>query len=90
MTNHDIVLETANKVGYWACWDFCEKVGGKYVNNLEMHYCDAVNAVDAGMDVAEVPSKVFGFNADATLEDVFKAVMNQAYEDCELKTFEGF
>ena len=87
MTNHDAVLEIANKIGYWDCWDVCEKVGGRYVDNLELHYCQAVNAFDAGMPIKEIPQKVFGANSGDTLEDVLKSVMAQSYEDAELKSF---
>lgn len=88
MTTENAVLAIANKIGYWTCWDVCEKVGGKYVNNLEMHYCQAVNALDSGMPIEEIPSKIFGFSANDSLEYVFKAVMNQAYEDAELKALD--
>ena len=43
------VLAIADKVGYWKCWDDMEKLGGRYLDNLELHYCQARNAEVAGV-----------------------------------------
>lgn len=82
------VTAIADKVGYWAVWDECEKVGGRYVDNLEMHFCQAQNAAFKGMAIEDIPQKVFGFTEGDTLEDVFLCVMNQAQEDAANKAFD--
>lgn len=82
------VLAIADKVGYWKCWDDMEKLGGRYLDNLELHYCQARNAEVAGVEIEDIPSKVFGFSKDDTLEYVFKAVMDQAWEDAETRALD--
>lgn len=82
------VLVIADKVGYWKCWDDMEKLGGRYLDNLELHYCQARNAEVAGVAIEDIPSKVFGFAKDDTLEYVFMAVMNQAWEDAETRALD--
>lgn len=74
---------------YWNtdCWKAVEKVGGEYVNNIELHHCQAFNAAYGGMAIEDIPAKVFGFGKTDTLADVFKAVVAQSYEDAELRTF---
>lgn len=85
--NVQMVEQIADEVGYWSCWSECEKAGGKYVNNMEMHFVQAVNAATEGVSLADIPSKVFGFGKEDTLKYVFSAVMAQSLEDVELKTF---
>lgn len=82
------VLAIADKVGYWKCWDDMEKLGGRYLDNLELHYCQARNAEVAGVAIEDIPSKIFGFAKDDTLEYVFMAVMNQAWEDAETRALD--
>lgn len=82
------VLAIADKVGYWKCWDDMEKLGGRYLDNLELHYCQARNAEVAGVAIEDIPPKVFGFPKDDTLEYVFKAVMDQAWEDAETRALD--
>lgn len=82
------VLAIADKVGYWKCWDDMEKLGGRYLDNLELHYCQARNAEVGGVAIEDIPSKVFGFSKDDTLEYVFKAVMDQAWEDAETRALD--
>ncbi|ABR24776.1 hypothetical protein phi1p266 [Escherichia phage Phi1] len=82
------VLAIADKVGYWKCWDDMEKLGGRYLDNLELHYCQARNAEVVGVAIEDIPSKVFGFSKDDTLEYVFKAVMDQAWEDAETRALD--
>lgn len=82
------VLAIADKVGYWKCWDDMEKLGGRYLDNLELHYCQARNAEVEGVAIEDIPSKIFGFSKDDTLEYVFKAVMNQAWEDAETRALD--
>ena len=55
------VLAIADKVGYWKCWDDMEKLGGRYLDNLELHYCQARNA-----EVVAVDNKTSLFPGDTT------------------------
>lgn len=82
------VLAIADKIGYWKCWDDMEKLGGRYLDNLELHYCQARNAEVSGVAIEDIPSKIFGFSKDDTLEYVFKAVMDQAWEDAETRALD--
>lgn len=82
----NFVLAAADKTNFWIVWDKIDAAiptGNKYLNNLEMHYCEALNMQNEGKSAHEI-AKHFGFES---LEQMFTAVANQAEEDFETKAF---
>ena len=80
------VLNAADKTNFWIVWDKIDEAiptGNKYLNNMEMHYCEMRNMEAEGKTAEEI-ARHFGYE---TLEAVFKSVANQAEEDFELRSF---
>lgn len=82
----NFVLEASDNTNFWIVWDKIDAAiptGNKYLNNLEMHYCEALNMQAEGKSANEI-AKHFGFES---LDQMFTAVANQAEEDFETKAF---
>ena len=83
---NSIVLAAADKTNFWIVWDKIDEAiptGNKYLDNLEMHYCQARNLEDEGFSADEIAKKM----SFESLEQMLKSVANQAEEDFELKSF---
>lgn len=80
------VLDAADKTNFWIVWDKIDEAiptGNKYLNNMEMHYCEMHNMEALGKTANEIAGH-FGYK---TLEEVFTSVANQAEEDFKLRAF---
>lgn len=83
---NSIVLAAADKTNFWIVWDKIDEAiqtGNKYLDNLEMHYCEARNLEDKGLSADEIAKKM-SFDS---LEQMFTNVANQAEEDFNLRSF---
>lgn len=87
MENKDsVVLTAANKTNFWQVWEKLEEAiptGNKYLDNLEMHYCEARKFEDAGLAPEEIAKRM----SFETLEQMFISVAEQAEEDFEIRAF---
>lgn len=71
-----------------AIWDLIEKedgVSSPYLNNLEFHYVEAMNAEHDHEGGADDFAKGYGFN---NANEMIEAVVLQAEEDYECKALE--
>lgn len=83
---NSIVLAAADKTNFWIVWDKIDEAiptGNKYLDNLEMHYCEARNLEDKGLTAYEIAKKM----SFESLEQMFTNVANQAEEDFNLRSF---
>lgn len=53
------VINAAATAGYWKAWSMASKRGGDYINKLSTVYCKARQAEINGVDVKDIPARVF-------------------------------
>lgn len=79
------VANIAEAAGLFDLWELFDRSPMKlHIDNLEMHYVDALNDEKAGGDAATAARRLFGFCEGDTLTYAFNAVCNQAREDLQI------